>query len=153
MPKTTLFHQVNRPLIVRQHVLTLAPDVALLLGGMTLLVINMLITRVMAGFGATMLRSLCQIAGMLFVGVGVGHILCWLGLYVVVDAHEIVIRRCWLQEHRVQPWGQGAIVRLEQTNWLDAALDKGTLIVYTPIGDVITIPNLANYSQLARLLE
>ena len=153
MNKTTLVNHIKRPLLARQHALTLAPDFLLILGGVALLVVYVELARVMDGLGAMLLRPLCEVVGLLFVGVGLAHALCWLGLYVVVDTHEIVIRRCWLQEKRIPIFSPNVTVRLEQNNWLDVMLDKGTLIVYTPMGDVITIPNLADYSRLSQLLQ
>lgn len=39
------------------------------------------------------------------------------------------------------------MVQAQQTD-LDALLNKGTLIIYAPGGDIITLTNLANFKQL-----
>ncbi len=132
---------------IRRHVILLAPDVLLFFVGALLLLQIPWISRQMTGERAMLLQTLCEGLGLALILTGLIHSVCWLGFRVVIRPHEIVIRRCWFLQRRLDRF-QELNIQLMQSRW-DARLDKGTLVLYAPAGDIITLQHLAHVSQLA----
>ncbi len=132
---------------LRRHVILLAPDVLLFLVGAVLLLEIPWIARQLSGERVLLLQILCEGLGLLLILTGIIHGVCWLGFRVIIHPHEIVVRRCWFLQKRLDRI-QRLNVQLMQSRW-EARLDKGTLVLYAPAGDIITLPHLAHVSQLS----
>ena len=132
---------------LRRHFILLAPDLLLFLVGAALLLEIPWIARQLPGERALLLQILCEGLGLILIFTGIIHSVCWLGFRVIIRPHEIVVRRCWFLQKRLDRI-QGLNVQLMQSRW-DARLDKGTLVLYAPAGDIITLQHLAHVSQLS----
>lgn len=134
---------MQKPLVIRQHAITLAPDILLSLAGIILMAET---EHVFWG-----LQFFLVALGIVFLGIGVGHFICWLGFRLEVKAHHIRVQKCWWRRKFIAFPHAGLMMQALQTD-LDALLNKGTLLIYTPGGDVITLTNLANFNQLVAQL-
>ncbi|HID33580.1 MAG TPA: hypothetical protein EYP25_03250 [Anaerolineae bacterium] len=130
---------MQKPLVIRQHAITLAPDMLLSLAGIILIAET---GNVLWGFQLFLAEL-----GAAFLFIGVAHFICWLGFRLEVKRHHIRVQRCWLYRKSFTSLHPGLMVQAQQTD-LDALLNKGTLIIYAPGGDIITLTNLANFKQL-----
>ncbi len=129
--------------IIRLHPITLAPDLFLLfVGGFFIKVGSMRTDWVFV-------HEVCYfLGGLLWMSAGL-DMLCWLGFQLEVTFSTLTIRRCWVRRRRFNWTYEEVPVEFTQ-NWWDALWDKGTLIIYAPGGDILTLKNLAHFSSWAR---
>ncbi len=139
---------MDEPIMARQHAISIAPDVLLFLVGTTLFLETSEIARRLPEFQASILMGVCETVGLLLFLIGAMHFLCWLGFRLEIHSQVIVIHRCWFFKKHISLIQPMLTIQATQNN-LDELLDKGTLVIFSPGGDIITLSNLANFSQLA----
>ena len=138
---------MNKPMIIRQHAIAILPDTLLFLVGTSLFLETAEISRRLPQFQASALNAACETLGFVLILIGAVHFLCWLGFSLEIDSHSIVIRRCFVYKRTFSLLRSDISLSASQSA-LDARVDKGTLVIYAPGGDVITLNNLANFSQI-----
>ena len=138
---------MNKPIVVRQHAIAIAPDTLLFLAGTALFLEIPEISRRLPDIQAFLLNATCEALGMALILIGAVHFLCWLGFRLEIDLRAMTIRRCFFYKKTLSLLRPGISLSASQ-NALDAWFDKGTLVIYAPGGDIITLNNLANFSQL-----
>ncbi len=138
---------MNKPMVIRQHAIVILPDTLLFLVGTSLFLETAEISRRLPQFQASALNAACEILGFLLLLIGAVHFLCWLGFRVEITFQTLVIRRCFFYRKIFSLMRPDITLGISQTAF-DAWFDKGTLVIYAPGGDVITLNNLANFSQM-----
>ena len=136
---------MNNKIVLRRHVITLLPDTFLFLVSFLFL----LTLEIIHSQSAPVVEDVCIVAALLFSMIGVIDILKWYGFSVTIKPNCVEVRRFWFLTkrycrgaRRVQPY-----IRPVQNIW-DEWLNKGTLVVYEPVGEVATLDNLSKFDQL-----
>ncbi len=127
--------------MIRRHPITLAPDLLLILAGSFFMTIGYM------RMDWVFIRELCYFFGGFFWICAAIDILCWFGFRLEIGFPSLMAQRCWIWRRHYDL----AEIQVEfSQNWWDALWDKGTLTIYTPEGDILTLRSLAHFSTWAQ---
>jgi len=137
---------MSKPIVVRQHIISLVPDVLLFLAGIALFLEVPGIDSRMPMIQARALSRLCEGLGVLLIAVGLGHFLWWWGFRLEIASRAITIRRYFFFKKSFSLFRSDVSISASQSR-LDAWFDKGTLVIYVPGGEILTLNHLADFSR------
>jgi predicted membrane protein len=141
---------MNSKIILRRHIITLLPDTFLFfVSFLFLLALEMVRTQ-----NAPALEEVCVISAFFFSMIGVLDILKWYGFSVTLTPACIEVRQFWVhkKEYCRDEKGERLAIRPVQTTW-DEWLNKGTLVLYEPGGEVATLDNLSNFRSVFSIMR
>jgi hypothetical protein len=130
-------------IILRRHILTLMPDILLFFASLLFL----LEMRALPAQTAFSLKGICEGAAIFFMAIGLLDVVKWRGFRVVVTSRCIEVHRFWIYRNVYCLDERGLSVNLIQDGW-DEKLDKGSLVIYEPGGEVVTLDDLGDFSRL-----
>ena len=136
---------MNKKIILRRHVITLLPDAFLFfVSFLFLLALQAAHTQGLPG-----VEEVCVIAVFVFSLVGILDILKWGGFSVALTPTCVEIRQFWLlrKEYCRGARGKKISIRPVQNTW-EEWLNKGTLVVYEPGAELVTLDNLGNFRSV-----
>ncbi len=130
-------------IILRRHTITLLPDILLFFASLLFL----LEMRALPAQKAFSLKGFCEGAAIFFIVIGLLDIVKWRGFQVSVTAQCIEVQRFWIYRNTYCLNKPDLAIQLIQSDW-DEMLDKGSLIIYKPGSEVVTLDNLGGFSQI-----
>lgn len=136
---------MNNEIVLRRHVITLLPDTFLF----SVSLLFLLTLEMVHPQSGPVVEEVCLAGALFFSLIGFIDLLKWYGFRVILKYNCVEVRQFWFlkKEYCRGARGLQPSIRPIQNLW-DEWLNKGTLVVYEPGGEVVTLDNLSNFDQI-----